>query len=195
VLESTLEEVMRLSRISEELLTLARSDARTLTPSLDLVDPEAVATRVLERLRPKASERGVRLELRTPQDLLASLDSGMMSQIIWNLTDNAIRHSPEGASVLVALDTAADRVVITVQDAGPGLGSLDPDSVFERFTRGDLARTSQRDDGGTGLGLAIVKVLALSHGGSARAETLPHGGARFTVELAQNPDAGEGGAA
>lgn len=186
VLRSTLEEVERLSTTSDELLTLARSDAHTLRPAHERVDVTGQVRRVLERLEGTARQRQVALTMTGAEPLYATVDSEFLGRITWNLVGNAIRHAR--GRVVVDIDVKARDVVLTVVDDGPGLGAADPDDLFDRFYRGDGARTPDRAQGGTGLGLSIVRALAQAHGGSAEAATDPSGGARFTVRLGQTPD-------
>lgn len=183
VLNSTLEEAVRLSDISEGLLTLARSDSGTLTPSAEPVDATEVIHQMLARV---SAGQEKSLDLIGPDaPVVASVDRGVLSQIIWNLTDNAIRHTPEGGEVRVEAMTAPSELIIRVSDNGAGLGGGDPDALFERFYRADPARTPGPAAGGTGLGLAIVRALAEAHGGSVAAENRPGGGALFTVRISQ----------
>lgn len=181
VLTSTLEEVERLSNTSEELLTLARSDARMLTPMVEDVDATEVVGQVLDRLRSAAEERGVRLELDSEGPVVASVDRGMLGRIVWNLVDNAVRHA--ATSVRAEVMSEGDGLKLAVRDDGPGLGGGDADELFGRFFRSDPARTPVGAAGGTGLGLAIVRALAEAHGGSATASNGKGGGGVFTVRL------------
>ena len=187
VLESTLEEAVRLSRISEDLLTLARTDAEMLEPRAERVDVIDTVSGVVERLRGKAAERGVVLESSGTQPQLASVDAAVLGQIVWNLTENAIEHAPDSGRVRVYVEVDDATVTVTVQDDGPGLGGVDPDVLFERFYRGDSARTRVGRERSTGLGLAIVRSLAEAHGGSVTAEDGAESGARFTATLRQVP--------
>ena len=183
VLDSTLEEVMRLSRLTEDLLTLARSDAGALTPQLEMSDTVEIVTRMVDRLRPRAEEKGIDLIMDAPESLSALLDPGLLGQCVWNLTDNALRFADQGGHVRVAVSERSDELVLEVDDDGPGLGDLDTSSPFERFFRADEARSRGPETAGTGLGLAIVKAAAEAHGGHATAENRSEGGARFTVRF------------
>lgn len=182
VLRSTLEEVGRLSHTSQELLTLARSDARTLVAVPQDVDASEVVGHVVDRMSPVAAARGVTLHLRSSQPLEATVDPEILGRIAWNLVDNAVRHAE--SSVDVSLATDGDGLGLVVSDDGPGLGDLESDALFERFFRGDPARTPDVAGGGTGLGLAIVRALAEAHGGTAEAADRPDGGSEFRVRLA-----------
>jgi len=183
VLGSTLEEVMRLSKLTEDLLTLARSDAGALTPQVEVADAVEIAARMVDRLRPRAEAKGIGLVLDAPESMSALLDEGLLGQCVWNLTDNALKFADRGGHVRVALSERSDELVLEVEDDGPGLGDLDVSSPFERFFRVDEARTRDPATAGTGLGLAIVKVAAEAHGGHATAENRSEGGARFTVRF------------
>lgn len=184
VLESTLEEVVRLSKTSEDLLTLARSDSRSLRLDFQVVDATEVVGHVIGRLKSEADSRGVHVAAET-DPVIATVDQGTLGQIAWNLIENALHFSRAGGEVRVLLRNEDERLVLVVEDDGPGFSGVDPESVFERFFREDQARTHGEGAGGTGLGLAIVRALAQAHGGSARAESGEQGGARLTVELSQ----------
>jgi signal transduction histidine kinase len=101
--------------------------------------------------------------------------------MVMNLIDNAIRYTPEGGSVTATLETAGASVAIRIADTGVGITPEAAPHVFERFYRGDKARS--RQDGGFGLGLAIVKWIAESHNGAVALESTPGAGSTFTVTL------------
>jgi len=101
--------------------------------------------------------------------------------VLWNLVDNAVKHSPEGGRIELRARADGDGIALSVADDGPGLPEADLLRVFERFYRVDRSRA--RDPGGTGLGLAIVKHLVELHGGRVRAANQPGRGAVFTVWL------------
>ena len=183
VLDSTLEEVLRLSRLTEDLLTLARSDAGALTPQVEVCDAAEIVARMVDRLRPQAEEKGIELVLDAPESISAVLDPGLLGESAWNLTDNALKFADQGGHVCVAVREGPGELVLEVEDDGPGFGDLDTSSPFERFFRADEARPRGPATTGTGLGLAIVKAAAEAHGGRATAENRSTGGARFTVRF------------
>jgi len=182
-LESTHEEVVRLSQIAEHLLMLARSDAGALQPDRQPTDPAEIVDRVVERLRPRAASKGVDLRSRSTGTRAASLDPGLVGQAVWNLIDNALRFAPCESVVQVTVRERGQELIVEVEDEGSGLGGIDPASYFDRFFRADESRSRGSEDSGTGLGLAIVKAIAEAHGGGASAEDRPGGGARFTLHL------------
>lgn len=181
VLASTLEEVVRLSRIAEDLLVLARSDSGALRPRLESCDVGEVVDKALERLSGQASEKGVSLARVGSGAVWAVADSGLLSQVIWNLVDNALKFAPGGGRVEVSVAADDGRLSLAVSDTGPGFQA--PEQAFRRFYREDPARTHGTGTDGTGLGLAIVRAVAEAHGGAARAENRRGGGARVVVEL------------
>jgi signal transduction histidine kinase len=101
---------------------------------------------------------------------------------VWtNLLENAVRYSPEGTSVEVAVNHDSEKAQIVFQDHGVGISAADLPRVFDRFYRGDPSRT--RATGGFGLGLAIAKALVEAYGGTISAESAPGRGTRMTVEF------------
>jgi signal transduction histidine kinase len=117
-----------------------------------------------------------------PGDLRATGDPERMHQVIANLLDNAVRHSPQDGRVWLCGHAATNgRTTIEISDEGPGIPAGDAERVFERFYRADEARNAR--DGGSGLGLAISRWIVDAHGGEIRAETRQPGGCRMVVEL------------
>ncbi|MFQ5535988.1 MAG: sensor histidine kinase [Gemmatimonadota bacterium] len=191
-LESTLEEVVHLSELAEDLLTLARSDAGALVLRPQPVDLRTVAGEVVRRLSGQAEHRGVTLALRDGEGgrngaYVATVDERLVRQALWNLVDNALKFTPSGGRVEVRVEARAREVNVVVEDSGPGLG--DPERVFHRFYRADEVRTPGGAASGTGLGLAIVRSIVEAHGGRARAENRKEGGARLILTLPRKAEA------
>ena len=183
VIDSALEEVVRLSRVAEDLLTLARSDAGVLQARLVATDLVACARRVVERLRIAADARQVRVIVTGPADAVADVDEDLVNQLLWNLIGNAIRFTPAGGTVDVALVRDGGEVIVRVTDTGPGIPENALDRIFDRFYRVDEARTASAGVQGTGLGLAIVHVIAGLHRAKLSAGNRPAGGAEFIVRF------------
>jgi signal transduction histidine kinase len=108
-----------------------------------------------------------------------------MTQVLTNILDNALRHTPDGGQVVLSIKQAAANVEIAVQDSGPGLPPGDLDRIFERLYRTDSSR--QREDGGSGLGLAIAKSIVQAHGGQISAESGTGKGLRVIISLPHKP--------
>jgi len=177
-LASALEETDRLSRLTTDLLTLARSDAGELAPALDTTDLAATVRAVAHHLpRPV----GVGLEFEG-DEIQATIDADWLGQITTNLTANALRHAR--SLVRVSVDRADGQVRLVVADDGVGFPPEFIDHAFDRFARGTDART--RSDAGSGLGLAITATLVGALDGTiVAANGGPLGGACVTVTLAR----------
>jgi two-component system OmpR family sensor kinase len=125
-------------------------------------------------------ERGVTVKVEgTAPMVLGSRDR--LQQVVGNLVDNAVRHTPSGCGVIVALSEEGGEAVLRVIDEGPGIRAEDLANLFQRFYRAQYSRA--RATGGAGLGLAIVKAIVASHRGTIEAANRPEGGAVFTVRL------------
>ncbi len=177
-----LEQNQMLTRLVDDLRTLALADSGRLdlvrTPS----DLSALVQRAVERYSPQAAARGIHINLHLPDTLpILSLDSQRVEQILNNLLDNALRHTPDGGKVEVSLSASAQKISLSVHDSGAGIPQDSLPYIFERFYRADRSRS--RAEGGTGLGLAIARQLAEAHGGTLSAANHPQGGAVFTLGL------------
>ena len=184
-----LDESRRLSRLVDDLLNLARADAGNLrleTREFYFGDLLRDCCRSLQAL---AAARGIAVECRAPEDAPYRGDEELLHRLATNLLDNAIRHTPLGGRVEASLEAAGSDYLIRVTDTGTGIAPEALPHLFERFYRGDAARS--RQDGGFGLGLAIVKWVAESHGGSVGVSSQPGAGSIFTVTLPRR-SAGDG---
>lgn len=189
VIGSGLQEVERLTSLVQDLLVLARSDAGTMQPRLQATDAAQRVEAVVGRLRPAATRAGLVLGLSADGAAEMLVDPALLEQMVWNLVDNAIRYTPAGGAIEVAVARNGDAVSVSVSDTGPGVHATERDRIFERFHRGDEARTASGDGGGTGLGLSIVRAIVEAHGGRVSVATSPAGGAHFDVILPAVPRA------
>jgi signal transduction histidine kinase len=167
----------RLAELVDELLVFARMQAGTLELDRAPVRLDEAVVAVTERLGRLAREAEVTLAADVEPTTITG-DRRRLEQLIGVLLDNAIRHSPRGATVVIGLDRTEAGVELTVEDAGPGIAPDELERVFDRYYR---ARTAAA--GGVGLGLAIARWIAEGHGGSITAMNRPAGGARFAVKL------------
>jgi heavy metal sensor kinase len=176
-----LDESRRLSRLVDDLLNLARADAGRVKLQVEefyLNDLVAECCRSAQSL---ASARRIALECHAAGDVAFRGDEELVRRMVMNLIDNAIRYTSESGRVTVALETEGAGVAIRVSDTGAGIPPEAVPHVFERFYRGDKARS--RQDGGFGLGLPIVKWIAESHHGAVELATTPGAGSTFTVTM------------
>ena len=170
-------EAERLSRITEDLLRLTKLDSGVLEQAA-AVNVLPVLEQVMRMLSLVAQEKGMDLTYTAAEDCVIWSTKDEIHQVIYNLTDNALKYSP-GGTVQVTLEKTGDLVVLSVADQGPGIPEEDLSRIFDRFFRVDKARS--RAAGGTGLGLSIVSDTVQRRGGTVQAENRPEGGAVFTV--------------
>ena len=171
-------EAERLSRITEDLLRLTRLDSNQIKPP-EVVEVAPVLEQVMRMMSLLAQEKGTELTCQTGGDCRVLATKGEVHQVIYNLTDNAVKYSGSRGKVRAELRRDGNDVVLTVADNGPGIPEEDLPRVFERFYRVDKARS--RAAGGTGLGLSIVQDTVTKRGGTVSAANRPGGGAVFTV--------------
>jgi signal transduction histidine kinase len=181
----------RLTRIVDDLFVLARADPGAVQSRRDQIYLEEVVHDATHAVRMLADQFGVRVEVPAVVEAPFVGDADLLGRLLLNLLDNAIKHSPPGAAVSIALSRNAGGYEITVIDAGPGIPLSERERVFEQFVRLDVDRTSRDADGaassvardGAGLGLPIARRIAESHGGTlVLAESRP-GRTEFRVTL------------
>ncbi|HZM74326.1 MAG TPA: HAMP domain-containing sensor histidine kinase [Candidatus Limnocylindrales bacterium] len=175
-------EATRMGLLVEDLLLLARLDEeRPLR--CEQVDLVPIAADAIEG-------KPVGLEIVGDADPLVIGDEDRLRQVVTNLVNNAMTHTPEGTPILVRVGVADGRALLEVVDSGPGIDECHTDRVFERFYRVDPARArdhSRAPEAGSGLGLSIVKALVHAHDGTVRHRPTPGGGATFSVTLPLAP--------
>jgi heavy metal sensor kinase len=185
VLESVREEVARMSRTVENLLTLAHVDEgrlELLRSDVRLAEAVEAAARPL---RPLADAKHIRLEIGGASEI-AKADSHRLHQALTNFIENAIKFAPVGGAVHVRSWRRNGEVGVTVSDDGPGIPAEARDQIFDRFYRVDRAR--QRAIGGSGLGLAICREIASAHGGRVWVDSEEGRGSAFSLALPLNPE-------
>ncbi|MFI6870483.1 sensor histidine kinase [Nocardia sp. NPDC050406] len=181
-------ESTRMGLLVEDLLMLARLDAQRPLQhtSVDLLalasDAVHSARAVAAAQRPDGPLRRIELEIGSGEGTLeVNGDAARLRQVLGNLVNNALVHTPPTAEVTVRLVPAADQVSLQIVDTGPGLEPDQAERVFERFYRADASRS--RESGGSGLGLSIVQALVHAHGGAVSVDSAPGAGTTFTVRL------------
>ncbi|HEX3317351.1 MAG TPA: ATP-binding protein [Solirubrobacteraceae bacterium] len=180
VLASTRDEVERMSRTVENLLTLARVDEGRLELLPRPLDLRGIADAVAADFGPIAAHRGITIDAAGERVDVAA-DRDRLRQVVVNLVDNAVKYSHDGGGVRIATWRHDGEVGLSVSDDGVGLPPDALAQVFDRFYRVDQARV--REEGGSGLGLAICREIAVAHGGRVWAESDPGRGARFSLAL------------
>ena len=170
-------------KLVEDMLDMSRIVSGKVRLNVQPVDLASVIDATLEAVRPAAIAKEVRLERALDASARPmSGDPNRLQQIVWNLVSNAVKFTPKGGAVRVAMGRVNSQVEISVSDTGQGIAPDFLPYVFDRFRQGDASTTRQQ--GGLGLGLAIVKHLTELHGGTVRAKSAGLGqGASFTVLL------------
>jgi signal transduction histidine kinase len=176
-LRSLLEETKLLSRLVEELRTLALAESGALQLRKDPVDLSLLVSETTAAFQAQADAAGIVLKVATASDLPPlPLDGGRIRQVLSNLLANALRYTPEGGRVTVSCQQSGESVLLEVQDSGPGIPAEELPYIFDRFHQ-------STDEGGMGLGLAIARHLVEAHGGRIHAESQPGQGTTMRVEL------------
>ncbi len=175
-------EIERLRRLVDDLLDLELIEAGAVRLNLTRVQPADLLTRAVQPFQPRAAEAGVTIGTDLPARLPpVKADGERTIQILTNLLDNAIKHTPRGGRIIVTAQERRGHVLLSVADTGRGIPEAELPHIFDRFYKVDKARTGAR--GGAGLGLAIAKHLVEAQGGIIMVESRPGEGARFTVAL------------
>ncbi len=184
VLRGALEEIERLTTLSEDLLLITRADARLLAPERVATDVEALVTEVLDGLHRRIEEKDLSVDRSFPQKgRPVSIDPALITRLVDHLLDNAVRYTPIGGRIGVRVELPVpDGIHLVVENSGPAIAVEDMPHLFEPFYRVDPARTRDSGGAGPGLGLALVAAIARLHDGAAHA-TSGAGGTRFEVDL------------
>ena len=186
VLHSALEEIDRLSRITEDALLITRADARDVEANRAPANLNDLTTEVVERWRSRLEGHGLSVRLALDSRLPdVPLDRHLIGRMIDQLLAHLARQSATASEVEVRTSLQPSHVRLSVADSGLGLASTDLPHVFEPFYRADPARP--RDGDGQGLGLAVVAAVARLHGGVAHVDSAPGRGTRFDIDLAITP--------
>lgn len=181
VLHSALEEIERMTTMTEELLLINRAESRQLTLHREPTDLIAVARESVDGFRHRIAEKELRAVcVGVDGETSPMVDAGLIRRLLDELVDNAITYSEFGGAMTLRVEQGPGVERIVVEDSGPGIAAEDLPHLFEAYFRADQARTR---GAGTGLGLTAALAIARLHGGNIRAMNRAAGGARFEVDL------------
>jgi heavy metal sensor kinase len=180
-LASQLEEIDKLRRLIDQLLTLARAEAGEIAIARERVDVSAMAASLVDQLELVAQAKGIRLHCEGAAGIVVTGDPQWLERLWLNLIDNAIKFTPSGGSVVVRVSRDGDAAAIAVCDTGTGILPDAAPHLFERFYRADPARSPAVH--GAGLGLTLVKWIVERHSGRILVDSHPGKGSTFTVRL------------
>jgi PAS domain S-box-containing protein len=171
------------SKLIRDLLDLSRLRSGKLELNRETVSPAASIENAIETVRIDAQNKGVEIDVETPDDaLFVQADPVRLEQIIWNLLNNSVKFTPSGGRITVRLEEENDEIVLSVTDNGQGIDSSFLPHIFEIFRQADPG--TSRAQSGMGIGLAVVQQLVELHGGSVSAYSAGAGkGATFTIRL------------
>lgn len=174
-------EIDRLSSVVGDLLTLVHIDSHKLRLRREPMVFADTVKETARRLAPLAGKRGQELVVETADPCEMMADQGKLAQVCYNIIENAIKYTPDGGKITVALKRMGRDAVLEIADTGVGIPQEDVEHVFDRFYRVDKARS--RDTGGTGLGLSIVQQIVRLHAGSVTVQSEQGKGTTFIVQL------------
>jgi heavy metal sensor kinase len=182
VIGSMLEEVDRLTRLVENLLTLTRGESGRIQPTLEMINLSGLAVSVVEHLRVLAEEREQSLTIDAAAEVSATCDPAILRLGLINVLDNAIKYTPGRGTIRVGVrETSSGEAAIEVEDTGLGISAVHHGRIFERFYRVDQGRS--RESGGTGLGLATARWAVEVNGGRIELESEEGKGSLFRIVL------------
>ncbi|HEX4997975.1 MAG TPA: heavy metal sensor histidine kinase [Terriglobia bacterium] len=186
IIGSMLEEVDRLSRLVDRLLTLSRADNREFQLAVETVSLGGLASEVADQMEVLAEEKGQSIRVEQEGDPRWTGDPLVLRQAIMNLVDNAIKYTPDGGQITLRVASAGTESTIDVRDTGPGIPPAQRSRIFDRFYRVDSARS--RDHEGAGLGLSIAKwAVEVNNGKLSLVETGEASGSLFRITLPAAP--------
>jgi two-component system sensor histidine kinase BaeS len=176
-LAAILDETRVMERLIDDLRTVALSEAGTLTLHREPTDPDVLIAEVVRSFQAAAGTAGVTVTADVGEDLpIMDVDPVRLREVLANLVGNAIRHTPEGGSVVIRGQVVGDRLELRVADTGPGIDAAVLPHVFDRFVKG-------AGSSGSGLGLAIARYLVIAHGGTLEVEATGSAGTTFRASL------------
>jgi signal transduction histidine kinase len=182
-LASVLEDIDHLGSISESLILLARIEAGELMPHPEPVSLGQLARAAVRRAEPRAGGRRFRLDVPASDEPAIVADAAMISLVLDHLLDNTIRHTPADTHVEAIVSDGSSDGAVVVRDNGPGILESDLPRLFERFYRGDVARTRAAGGGVAGLGLTVAAAIVDAHRGTITAANLSGGGFEVRITL------------
>jgi len=176
------EEALRLEHLVNDLRTLSLADAGELSINLQAVSLQKLLDDLQATYQHVAGQKNIKIVVEAAPELpMLNIDPGRMTQVLTNLLDNSLHHTPEGGQINLSANSVQGGVELSIKDSGPGIEGEDVNRIFNRFYRADKARN--RDDGGSGLGLAIAKSIVELHNGQIWAESKAGQGLRIIVRF------------
>jgi signal transduction histidine kinase len=182
-LEAIESEAERMSRLVNDLLTLARADYGSVALDRVELDLDTIVTDVYRHAKILAGDRELKIKLTAVEPVRILGDSDRLKQLLLNLIQNSIKFTPDGGQIHISLRREGSKAVLQVGDTGIGIQPDDLQHIFDRFYQADGSRSRANEQDGAGLGLAIAKWIAEAHDGTIEAQSSPGIWTVFTVRL------------
>ena len=183
-LADTLEESERIVAMLTALMDISEAETGTMALRREEVDLETLVAQSVDLYEDVAEERGIHVVSAVPPGATAVLDRVRMRQVLANLLDNAVKYTPAGGRVDVAVSQSPDITLIRVSDTGTGIAADELPHIWTRLYRGDKSRSTH----GLGLGLSLVRAIVEAHGGQATVASIPDAGSSFEIRLPRRPN-------
>ena len=180
-MQSTIEELDKLTELSEGLLQLARLENQTIEK--EEVPLDHIVQHAVERVQSKAEDKKQIISVGKLPDTAISVNQIAMTEAIVTLLDNACKYSPEKTEIKLTAKSTRNTIQLSVKDNGPGIPSADQPFIFDRFYRADNSRSTASQTHGYGIGLSLAKSIMEAHGGSISVKSVPKKGATFTLSI------------
>ena len=182
VLQSNLDETLRLINIVDKLFFISKTDHSLIRINKEKTELNTFILSVVESMNKIAEENNLKLSFNGAEKVYAEIDKSLINQVIYNLLDNAIKFSNQGVEIVIHLEKINSvKALISVTNHGEYIQPEDQKKIFERFFRRDSSRN--RGTGGAGLGLSVVKSIVEMHGGEIEVESHPDGLTKFTIKI------------
>jgi signal transduction histidine kinase len=178
------EETMRLNDMATSFLDLARLESGRMVFLPEAISVPQILQECVNVIEPKAAERGIKIHIEVPHDILPALeaDRDKIKQVLLNLLSNAMKYNRDNGSIEIRAWNQDQWIFISIRDSGPGIPEGDLNHIFEKFYR---SKGTEKNTTGTGLGLSICKKIIESHGGSIEVQSTLNVGSTFVVKLPQ----------
>lgn len=174
-------EILGMSKLTSNLLELARSDNNRLRPEYQKFNLTTQTRKIIDNFKPVFKQKKLSVTLDAPENMTINADSGLIKQLLYILIDNAVKYTPENKNIHIRLQQQKNKNILSIRDEGIGISETDQQHIFERFYRAEKSRS--RNAGGLGLGLSLADIIVKEHKGHIEVQSAPEKGSCFTVTL------------
>ena len=181
-LETTLSSGDRLSKLIGQLFEYSKLEANQIQAEKEPFFIAELAQDIFQKYQLLAKERGITMQINASSEIpMVFADLGLVERVIQNLMDNALKFTPEGGEVKIALEAVGDKVEVKITDTGPGIPEQEQSAIFDRYGQADQSKETKKS--GAGLGLAIAKKILELHNATIKVQSRLNEGTAFTFQL------------